>query len=405
VQLIVDRMVVAAIVARLSVRDPRLGEDARAAVEWLTGVDGDDLPAVFSRRELQPFLWYQLPKKWLIRLGEQQAVAEALACFFDEVGVEAAPLAALCRSPETATLIRSGGKNFAAALERSGLEPPDTPLLTWSEFMSIEEALEHDLVASLLEDAIDTGQLVPGTKGWRQHQTELVEGYLSRPDESGTPPLARIHAARREAWLELPGRNPAERNLLERALATTDNNLPSRVESEEAVEPLLWLLEQLANGVKVTQTGALPRTLVRAAVERYPDWWNSSVGPPYQEAELYQLCVLRDLIDALKLTRRQRVILQLTPKGRALRTDPQHRLREVAATLAPELPAELDLPLAQLLIDDTSDEIDWPLHGLLTPFRGVTVEPHTPTAVTPGGRTLAAAILNARAQGPRNTLS
>jgi hypothetical protein len=98
VQLIVDRAVVGAIVARLSVRERQLGEDARAAVEWLTGFDGDDLPAVFSRRELQLFLWHQLPKKWLIRTGEQQAVAEALASFFDEVGVEAAPLAALCRS-------------------------------------------------------------------------------------------------------------------------------------------------------------------------------------------------------------------------------------------------------------------------------------------------------------------
>lgn len=404
-QLIVDRTVVAAIVARLSARDPRQGEDARAAVEWLTGFDGDDLPAVFSQRELQLFLWYQLPKKWLIRTDEQQAVAEALACFFDEVGTEAAPLAALCRSPETATLIQSRGKNLAAALERSGLEPPDTPLLTWSEFMSIDEALEHDLVASLLEDAIDTGQLVPGAKGWRQHQTELVEGYLSRRDESGTPPLTRIHAARRAAWLELPGRNPAERNLLERALATTDNDPPSRAESEEAVEPPLWLLEQLANGVKLTQTGALPRTLVRAAVERYPDWWNSSVGPPHQEAELYQLCLLHDLTDALKLTRRQRATLQLTPKGRALRTDPPRLLSEIAATLAPELPAELDLPLAQLAIDDKPDEIDWLLHGLLAPFRGITVENYAPTAVTPGGRTLAAAILNARAHGPRNTLS
>lgn len=399
-QVIVDRAIAAAIVARLSARDRRLGEDARAAVEWLTGSDEDELPAVFSRRELQLFLWYQLPKKWLIRTGEQQAVAEALATFFDEVGAEAAPLAALCRNPETATLIRSHGKNLAAALERSGLEPPDTPLLSWSEFMSIEEALEHDLVASLLEDAIDNGQLVPGAKGWRQHQTELVDTYLSSPDESGTAPLDRIHAARREAWLEPPGREAAERDLLERALKTTDNHPPSPTESEEAIEPLLWLLHQLANGVKFTQTGALPRTLVRAAVERYPDWWNSSVGPPYQEAELYQLCVLHDLTDALKLSRRQRLTLQLTPKGRALRSDPQRLLSEVAATLAPELPTELDLPLAQLVTADQPDEIDWPLHRLLTPFHGITVEHHTPTAVTRGGRTLAAAILNARAHGP-----
>lgn len=79
VQLIVDRRVVDAIVTRLPGRSRRLGEDAHAAVEWLTGFDGDELPAAFSRRDLQLFLWYQLPKKWLIRTSEQQAVAEALA--------------------------------------------------------------------------------------------------------------------------------------------------------------------------------------------------------------------------------------------------------------------------------------------------------------------------------------
>jgi len=26
--------------------------------------EGNELPAVFSRRDLQLFLWYQLPRKW-----------------------------------------------------------------------------------------------------------------------------------------------------------------------------------------------------------------------------------------------------------------------------------------------------------------------------------------------------
>jgi hypothetical protein len=404
VRVIVDRAVADAIVARLSERDRRLGEDARAAVEWLTGFEGDELPAVFSRRELQLFLWYQLPKKWLIRTAEQQAVAEALACFFDEVGAEAAPLAALCRSRETAQLISSGGRKLASALERSGLEPPDTPVLAWSEFMSIEEALEHDLVATLLEEAIDNCELDPGRRGWRSRQSELVERYLTSPDESGTAPLTRIRAARRHAWLELPGRGGGH-DLLEEVLETIDPDSPSVAEAEEAIEPLLWLLDQLAAGVKLTQTGALPRVLVRAAVERYPDWWDTAtVGPPYQEADLYPLGLLHDLIDELRLVRWQRSTLQLTPKGRLLRADPQRLLSEVAATLAPELPVELDLPLAHLVVEQP-DEIDWSLFGLLAPFNGIVVEGRTPTAVTTGGRTLAATVLDARAHGPRNTLS
>ena len=34
------------------------------------------------------------------------------------------------------------------------------------------------------------------------------------------------------------------------------------------IEPLLWLLGRLADGVKLTQTGALPRAVVRDPIER-----------------------------------------------------------------------------------------------------------------------------------------
>jgi hypothetical protein len=405
VHLIVDRQVADGIVASLSERDRRLGEDARAAVEWLTGFDGDEMPAVFSRRELQLFLWYQLPKKWLVGTVEQQAVAEALACFFDQLGAEAESMAALCRSAQTAELIRTRSKNIAAALKRSGLEPPDTPFLVWSEFMSIEEALEHDLVASMLEDAVDNGELVPGTKRWRQHQAELVERYLANPDESGTAPVARILVARRLAWLDLPGRDPEERDLLQRALAAIHVAQPSAADAAEAIEPLLWLLDELTRGVTLTQTGALPRALVRAAVGRYPDWWDTAtVGPPYQEAELYPLRMLHDLVDELKLARRQRATLQLSPSGRALRAEPQRLLSEVAAAIARDLPSELDLALARALVNDQT-EVAWPVLGLLTPFNGIAVERRTPTALTSGGHTLAATILDARAHGPRSNLS
>jgi hypothetical protein len=406
VRVVVDRTTTAAIVARLTAGDVRVGEDARAAVEWLSGADGDELPAVFSRRDLQLFLWYQLPRKWLIRPHEQQAVAEALALFFDQVGPEAAPLAAVCRGPQTVELIRSGGKKLAAALEASGLEPPDTSLLSWSEFMSIEESLEHDLVADLLDLAIDSGGLVPGGKGWRQHQHEIVERYLTTADGPGPTPLARIRAARRNAWLELHDRD-GQRDLLEAALAAIESDPISIVDAEAALEPPLWLLEQLADGVKLTQTGALPRALVRAAVERYPDWWDTdTVGPPHQEAELYPLRLLHDLIDELKLARRRRTTLELTPRGRTLRTDPQRLLTEIAATIANQLPADLDAPLAQLVLNNQPAEPDWLLDGLLAPFHGITGgHSQTGETVTHGGRILSAAILRARAHGPRNNLT
>jgi hypothetical protein len=171
------------------------------------------------------------------------------------------------------------------------VEPPDTPLLQWSDLMTIEESLERDAVAEMLEQAVDDGHLAPGTPGWQQRQAELVEGYLITPDASETTPLSRIHAARRQAWLERFSEGD-ERALLEATTPQVDD-VPTRADVEAAMEPLLWLLARLADGVKLTQTGALPRALVREAVERYPDWWDSEMfGPPHREAEVYPLEVL-----------------------------------------------------------------------------------------------------------------
>jgi hypothetical protein len=136
----------------------------------------------------------------------------------------------------------------------------------------------------------------------------------------------------------------------------------------------------------------------------HPTGTPTPFGPPYQEAELYPLCLLHHLTDQLKLARRQRSALQLTPKGRALRADPQQLLADVATTIAPELPADFDLALARLALDEHHDEIDWPLASLFTPFNGILVDDRAPKSVSAGGRTLAAAILTACAHGPRNTL-
>lgn len=123
---------------------------------------------------MQLFLWYELPQKWLVEPEEHLVIAEALGVFFDELGPPAAPLAALCRDPETTRLLRDGGEGFVEALEASGLEPPDTPLLEWSDPMPIEESLARDAVAEMLEQAVADGQLVPGASGWLGRQAALL---------------------------------------------------------------------------------------------------------------------------------------------------------------------------------------------------------------------------------------
>ncbi len=388
---------------RLCARDERAGEDARTAVESLIGWEEDNPEALFSRRRLQVFLWYELPTKWIIPAAERLAVAEALALFFDELGPRADGLAGVCRGRETERLVRGRAEGFIDAMEESGLEPPDTPVLEWSGYMSLEEALERDAVGDMLEEEIDAGRLMPGAKGWKEVQIEAVERHLMTPEAGATSPLARIHAGRREAWLfGIEDRD--ERALLEAAVPL-GGEPPSVAEAEAAIEPLLWVLDQLAGGLKLTQTGAFPRALVRAAVERYPAWWPIRLDAlPNREMDVRVLEELHWIISGLKLARPRRGVLDLTPRGRALRADPPELLAEVALGIAlVGASRELDLDLAQLVVD-ADPTIALAAWHLLVPFGGATGSPwEGTTQLTPAGRTLARAILHARAHGPRHT--
>ena len=402
--MVVESAEVEEVIRRLARRDAGTAEDARAAVEWLSRGE-EDAPSVFTRHRLQAFLWYELPHKWLVSTDEHFAVAEALAAFFHEVGPEATGYAALCRDPQTAKILRVGGEGFVEAIETSGLEPPDTPVLEWSDLMTIEEALERDAVAEMLEQAVDEGRLVPGSPRWKKRQAELVEAYLTTPHRAEGTPLSRILTARRQAWLEWFTDRPA-RAFIEAVTPQTDA-APTIAEAEAAIEPLLWLLGRLADGVKLTQTGALPRVLVREVVGRYPDWWDGELfGHPQREADVYPLEVLHTIAAELRLARPRRGILQLAPRGRALRADPPALLSTVASAIAANGGStELDLALAMLLTGK-ADGFDFRLIHLLGPFYGITGGRFRQEAeLTPAGRTLAAAILQARAYGPRHSFA
>jgi hypothetical protein len=403
VQIVMERADVDRIVERLVARDERVGEDARAAVEWLTGWEEENPSAVFTRRRLLLFLGYELPAKWMVSCAGHLEVVAALALFFDEVGPQASGLARICRDDETERILRDGGEGFAEAIDASGLEPPDTPLLEWSDFMTVEESIERGAIGDFLELEVDGGRLIPGEAGWRRVQIELVERRLMTADAEGTSPLARIHAARRDAWLAGTS-SGGERSLLE--AATPIGAGPATVaEAEDAIEPLLWLLGRLASGTQLTQTGAFPRALVREACERYPDWWDSELhGLPNREMDVRPLELLHWLIDGLKLARKRRGVLTLTPLGRELRTDPATLLAEIALGIALVGSShELDLELAQLVAGD-EPAVTLATRHLLQPFGGVAGGwPGTHT-LTSGGRILAATVLRARAFGPGHVL-
>jgi len=108
--------------------------------------------------------------------------------------------------------------------------------------------------------------------------------------------------------------------------------------ADEALALVRWLLACAGEdrGIALTETGALNRALVREAVSRRPEWWDTDVvGPPYQEAEIRPLAGLHALLGRGRLLRRRGRRLLLTARGRELQQQPAPLLE----TLGRALPA------------------------------------------------------------------
>jgi len=91
-----------------------------------------------------------------------------------------------------------------------------------------------------------------------------------------------------------------------------------------ATAPARWLLEMASGeGVPLTQTNALARSVVREMAERWPDWWNAELfGPPHREGDMPLLGALHEGLKRRRLVRRRTRKLLITARGRKLAADP-----------------------------------------------------------------------------------
>jgi len=318
---------------------------AQAALEWM-GWEGDG-PLWLRRYDVQLFVWYTLPRKFLASLEHKREAAAALARTLDRLGDRAATYAEVCRSPETDELRHAweaedpaAWERFRELLDRSGIEPPDTDLLAWGQVMGFEEARVREQVASALEEAIEDGRLSPGSAGFRRRQAEVADAALREPWDGGDgrSRLDAIHAERLERWLERGHtRGSAERRAIIASVADLVAADTPSVEPEAgraALAPALWLLERAQDGVALTQTGALNRALVREAVERWPAWWHADLfGPPNREDEVTPLHELHGLLRRLRLVRRTGRRIVVTARGRRLHADPAALLEALVREL------------------------------------------------------------------------
>jgi hypothetical protein len=140
--------------------------------------------------------------------GDHARVVAALARAFDLLQMPR--YAAICRSETTRGILAayqagtaSGKAAFRRAITASGITPPDLPGLTWGAGMGSHEAAAWTSATELLELAIASGDLTPGTRGWKGRQQELVRAHLNAPREEllGQPLAAVIISERAEAWV------------------------------------------------------------------------------------------------------------------------------------------------------------------------------------------------------------
>jgi len=328
-----DPEIVAAL-AKLAEQDAAAADDARAALEWIAG---DQALPFITQQRIQDFCWYDLPVKWLVDLDGKLRVVAALARALDLLQLP--QYAAVCRSGTTREILTAyetstadGKAAFRRAATASGVMPPDLPDFQWGPAMGLEEASAWSSTAKFLEVAVVSGALVPGRRGWKTRQQELVRAYLDTPqlDLLGQTLAQVILTERAQTWV-----NVWHSQTRRRIVAAIANRLlqPAELPPVTAADPLprlRWLLGQLNDGVALTQSGNLNRAFVQENAEQFG--WDFS-RPPRTEDELYDLYQLRHFAQDLGLARRSGRKLTLTAKGRRLLVDPRTLWRAIAAGL------------------------------------------------------------------------
>lgn len=359
---------VARTLARLGEHDLEAPGDVEAALELIAGREDDDAPLEISRYRLQLFLWYQLPCKLLAALEIKREVAARLGRFLELAGEGAERYAELCTSEQTMAMLEAWEEDGAAAEEQlrqalvaSGLEPPDTEALAWRSMMGFEEAQLRDQVALELERWIEREGIDAGARGFQRRQAAIVDEFLGRPtaELSDLAPLEVVVAERLEHWARGGSEERAE------MVAPVLPMLRAPAAAEETahlMEPLNWLLEQAADGIGLTQTGALNRAFVQESVERFPAWWSAEgSGLPRREEDVFSLCEVHALARRMRLLRRSARRVVLTRRGKALVGD-RLELRNAAAPhlIATDgFPAAVqELAVAVLLAGGDTVELD-----------------------------------------------
>jgi len=319
--------------------DPDRGQTAESVAEWLTAGEG---VGVIDLAGVQRFAWYVLPVKWLGSPDEHKEVLAAAAELFD--GLDLPMYAAVCRSSETEEVLdayavsnQTGLKAFRKAYQRSGVDPPDLDDFVWGDIMGIEEAVAQGSAERALEEAMTQGTMVPGARGWKSAAGEVTAGVLDSPHPTlpGQTHRTAIVTERLDAWLrEVEGHSPILHALRSRHVNRLLHPIPVPEDIGERIEPIIWFLDRVDQGARLTQAGYVPTAMVREGWERFSWDLGWTDRPPRTEVEVAQLQEIHILLRRLGAVRRRGSDLRLSRLGSSMRDEPQVAWRATAAGLS-----------------------------------------------------------------------
>ncbi|GII81865.1 hypothetical protein Sru01_68470 [Sphaerisporangium rufum] len=334
---------VAALLSELERTDPDVADDARVAVEWLTGSEPLEM---LTQLDVCEFLWCTLPLKVT---GDRDGIAAALGRLLRLGGMDR--YAELCTSATTAELLRTYERNgeeagaaaYQRALAGTGVLPPDVPELRWSSIMGPEELGAHLACSAALELAVVSGELEPATGAWQGRAEAMTRRWLTAPraELGGDNWLNRVHGERLNRWVL--GRGAARRELAQPFEVRLHAPIPAP--QGRHFTALRWLL-RLADhpgGVPLTQRHNIARAVVEQAAERF-GW---PMPATRSEAGLPALRALRGLAEhELRAVRRSGRRLLITPAGRRLLADPAALWAAAAAALLAPGPGEREMEVS-----------------------------------------------------------
>jgi hypothetical protein len=336
--------IVDAAVEAIQHEDPEAGRWADLAANLLTFGEGY---GVITQSRLQDFLWYTLPRK--SPQEDWAPIVDGTTRLLDQLGLTR--YADIARSPTTTAVLAAwaddegdGFDRYRAAMDASGVAPPDTGLLAWGAVMSAEELAAHESVALALEEAIVAGELRPGTSGWRKQAISITDGTLT---QTVRPMVGADHGPRRRLDVVLDGRvelwiasaNPEPLREFRRTAAARfmEGSVPMAPDPpptdllESAIAPMAWLLESCRDGVKATATGYLPPSLVREAAERF-GWWPFD-GQPRSEADVIPIILLHEMATRDHWLQKRSGRIRTTRPALALLDDPVALWRAIMSSV------------------------------------------------------------------------